>query len=57
MSGEYGSKKIGKVEVSPCGDVLRSLPSGSLESPTDLEDGNLGLACTTRITIKLFFGY
>jgi hypothetical protein len=25
-----------------CGDVLQSLPSGSLESPIDLDDGNLG---------------
>ena len=39
------------VDVCPCGDDLRSLPSGIQESPTDLDDGNLGPTVTFEVAI------
>jgi hypothetical protein len=40
-----------QVEVCPCGDTPRSVPSGSQESPSDLRDGNLGPTLTFEVSI------
>ena len=38
--------------VGPCGDSVRSPPSGSEESPIDLDGGNLGPTLMFEVSIQ-----